>query len=55
MGSTVKNMPALERRALAAAAVVQDVGAVVEQRPMPWPQKSRTTDMRLASTTCWMA
>jgi hypothetical protein len=50
IGSMVKNMPSSSTGPFCRAAEVQHVRRRVEDTPIPWPQKSRTTLQRCAST-----
>ena len=45
----------LQHGPLASPAEVQHFGGSWKRRPIPWPQKSRTTEKRCRSTKTWMA
>ncbi len=55
IGSMVKNMPGRSTGPSPRLPKCSTLGAAWKVRPMPWPQKSRTTLKRLASTKVWMA
>ena len=55
IGSIVNVIPGFELVERARLAVVQHLRVLVEARPMPWPQNSRTTEKPLLSVKVWIA
>ena len=55
IGSIVNIMPGFSSSSVPGPAVVQHLRLLVEARPMPWPQNSRTTEKPLLSAKVWIA
>ena len=55
IGSMVKNMPGRSTGPSPGRPKCSTFGGSWKRRPMPWPQKSRTTLKRWPSTKVWMA